>query len=872
MKKKNPKISVVMSCYNRAEYSKLAIESILGQTYKDFEFIIIDDFSEDNTAEVIQDYADKDERIVFIRNKQNMDYNYNLRKGFEIAKGEYIARMDDDDISMPERFEKQVEYLDKHPEITVLGTFIEPIGEGKAESWVTIEDSDELEIAMNFYNPMCHPSVMIRNSFLKENNLNYSEDALYAEEYHLWMKIILAGGKLANLPEELVQYRMHKKSVTQESRTQKIQNKTAEGVRENLLKRFSLNKSEVKRIRKSIFKYPFGKNNKKHVENVLKIMKKHPNIAPIKGIEKFEKRYLGKKSDMHIFFASDNNFAQHLAIAIGSILLNATSLDDLNFYILDGGISDKNKKKIEKMKNIKDFNIEFIKVDDSLFNNCPITNECQHISKQTYYRYIIPKLKPELDKAFYFDCDIVVENSLNDFWNIDLDDKYAAVVEELFMGAYADSKRLGTSNYFNAGVMLINLKKWKEENITEKLFNNTVLLSRQNKILWVDQCVLNYTFNDNVVWLSPKYNLQCNAFYEGKYSAENNKELKTSIYHPVIIHFNSFTKPWSKKTCRHPLWKRYWFYAKRTPFKNKYAEFKIKRKLKNIFALLYRKKKSECENKFYILGIQIAKIVKRDFETKIYFLGINIFSKYNYKKVIDQILYNQKWQNYALSRLNRGQNVIFEYNSGMPMCSDNFSYERVIAFDIDDAPADHKERYLFAANFINKDDKVLDLACGTGYGAALFAKIAKSATGVDIDKYAINFANKIFIEREKNENLHYECKNVFKDPVGKFDKIISFETIEHLENDELFVSKLFDALEDNGKLICSVPNEKVFPFVRKENPFHIKHYTVDDLTKLLTSAGFIIEDIYFQYHEFEEKVLKQTDNEGYTIICIAKKS
>ena len=124
MKSNTPKISVVMSCYNRAEYSKLAIESILNQTYKDFEFIIIDDCSTDNTADVIQEYADKDERIVFIKNKQNMDYNYNLRKGFEIAKGEYIARMDDDDISMPERFEKQVEYLDKHPEITVLGTFI----------------------------------------------------------------------------------------------------------------------------------------------------------------------------------------------------------------------------------------------------------------------------------------------------------------------------------------------------------------------------------------------------------------------------------------------------------------------------------------------------------------------------------------------------------------------------------------------------------------------------------------------------------------------------------------------------------------------------------------------------------------------------
>lgn len=871
MKSNTPKISVVMSCYNRAEYSKLAIESILNQTYKDFEFIIIDDCSTDNTADVIQEYADKDERIVFIKNNANKGLIYSLNLGLEIAKGEYIARMDDDDISMPTRFEKQVEYLDSHPQVTVLGTFIEPIGDDKGESWVTIEDSDELDVAMNFYNPMCHPSVMIRNSFLKEHNLNYSPEALYAEEYHLWMKIILAGGKLANLPEKLVQYRMHKKSVTQASKTQKIQDKTAERVRENLLKRFSLNKDEIKKIRKSIFKYPFAKNNKKCVEDTLKILKKYPNVVSKVGVEKFEKRCLGEKSDIHIFFASDNNFAQHLTVAIASIVLNATSLDNLNFYILDGGISDKNKRKIEKLKKIKNFEIEFIKIDDSLFDLCPITPECQHISKQTYYRYIIPKLKPELDKAFYFDCDIVVENSLNEFWSTDLEDNYAAVVDELYKGAIEDAKRLGTKNYFNAGIMLINLAKWKNENITEKLFKNTELLARQNKILWVDQCVLNYTFNDKVKWLSPRYNLQCNAFYDGKYNENSNEDLAIAKRHPVIVHFNSCTKPWHKKTCKHPLWKSYWFYLKRTPFKNKYGEFKMRKMFGKILSLFYKKKISGTKTKYYILGFPLIKIIKKDFEVKKYFFGIKLISKYNYKKAINQIIHDQKWQNGAIGMLNYELNTIFKYQTGMPICSGNFSYERVIAFDINDAPADHRERYLFANNFINENDKVLDIACGTGYGAAYFAKTAKKVVGVDIDKYAINFANKIFVEREEIKNLSFKCANAFEDKLGKFNKIVSLETIEHIENDELFVSKLYDALEDGGKLICSTPNQTVFPFDRNITPYHIKHYSVSDLTNLLTSAGFVVEEIYFQYHEENERVLKRQDNEGYTVVCIARK-
>ena len=146
----SPKISVVMSCYNRENFVRDAIESILNQTYTDFEFIIIDDCSTDKTPEIIQEYADKDNRIVYIRNEENMDYNYNLRKGFKLAKGEYIARMDDDDISLPERFEKQVSYLDEHPDITVLGSLIDIFGELKIESWVKETDPDVLNILMNF--------------------------------------------------------------------------------------------------------------------------------------------------------------------------------------------------------------------------------------------------------------------------------------------------------------------------------------------------------------------------------------------------------------------------------------------------------------------------------------------------------------------------------------------------------------------------------------------------------------------------------------------------------------------------------------------------------------------------------------------------
>ena len=124
MQTKTPKISVLMSAYNSEKYISESIESILNQTFKDFEFIIINDGSSDNTAKIIQKYAEKDERIRFINSKQNQGIIAALNPGFSMCRGEYIARMDSDDISLPKRFEKQIEYMDKHSECGVLGTSI----------------------------------------------------------------------------------------------------------------------------------------------------------------------------------------------------------------------------------------------------------------------------------------------------------------------------------------------------------------------------------------------------------------------------------------------------------------------------------------------------------------------------------------------------------------------------------------------------------------------------------------------------------------------------------------------------------------------------------------------------------------------------
>lgn len=603
MTNNTPKISVVMSCYNRKDYVSDAIESILNQTYKDFEFIIIDDCSTDGTREIIQKYADKDSRIVFIKNAHNLGLISNLNTGLELAKGEYIARMDDDDISLPERFEKQVKYLDEHQDITVLGTFIETFGKEDSMSWVNECDSSIINIIINFFNPMCHPTVMIRNKFLKEHHLQYAAEALHAEEYDLWKNISLKDGKLANLPEILLKYRVHENSITLSKKTRKIQRDTANKIKTELLKRY-FNPKETNNIITTINKYPFEANNKIFLYNTLNKMKNsysELNLDTEPIVQTIEK-YCGVPSQMEIFFASDDKFTQHLSVAMASILINSLPIETFNFYILDGGISEKNKKKILQLKSIKDFNIEFIKIDDNIFKDCKITNECNHITKQTYYRFIIPQLKPQLQKAFYFDCDVIVNNSLNKFWNINLKDYYVAAIEDFWQEAATYYKSIGISKSFNAGVLLINNKKWLQDNITQKLFLNVKNLN--NKLRWVDQDILNYTFNNNVLFVSPIYNLQQTAFFDTYYSLYSETEMENAKMNPVIIHYSGVLKPWHNK-CLHPLWKKYLIYLKYTPFKTEYYYIFIRKYFKGLHSNILGIQKTEKHKIISFLGFKL---------------------------------------------------------------------------------------------------------------------------------------------------------------------------------------------------------------------------------------------------------------------------
>lgn len=203
--KEQPLISVILPVYNSADYIKASVESILKQTYPHFELIIINDGSTDQSEVILKSFTDS--RIRFV-SQANQGLSKTLNTGISLSHGELIARQDSDDISKPERFEEQVRFLNAHQEVMLLGTratIIDGSGKPTTKAHTHPTSSAELKTDLLFNNPFVHSSVMFRKSILQKSGMYISSDQLF-EDYHLW-SVIAGFGEIANLPQQLLEYR-----------------------------------------------------------------------------------------------------------------------------------------------------------------------------------------------------------------------------------------------------------------------------------------------------------------------------------------------------------------------------------------------------------------------------------------------------------------------------------------------------------------------------------------------------------------------------------------------------------------------------------------------------------------------------------------
>lgn len=202
----NPKVTVLMSVYNGERYLNEAIESILAQTFTDFEYLIIDDASTDRTPEILCSYGDL--RIRIVTNEENFGLTKTLNKGLSLARGEYIARMDADDISMPNRLRKQFNFMEKNPDVGVCGTNVRIVDEnGKKREKIYCPLTDScIKSNLFFCSSFVHPSVFIRRNILDENL--YDSRFRYAQDYELWVRLSKITN-FENIKEALLLYRVH---------------------------------------------------------------------------------------------------------------------------------------------------------------------------------------------------------------------------------------------------------------------------------------------------------------------------------------------------------------------------------------------------------------------------------------------------------------------------------------------------------------------------------------------------------------------------------------------------------------------------------------------------------------------------------------
>ena len=210
-----PSVSVILPVYNSEAFIEKAIQSVLGQSFFDFELIIINDGSTDQSEKIILSFTDA--RIVYLKNEKNFGLIYTLNKGIELAQGKYIARMDADDICLPDRLAKQTAFLDKNENVSAVATVIDFINEQDEKKGVWYLDretitAEQIRRKMPYENCIAHPTVMVRSAIIKK--LKYKPYQENIEDYDLWLRMLNRGLRIEKIDTPLLLYRVHSNSVT----------------------------------------------------------------------------------------------------------------------------------------------------------------------------------------------------------------------------------------------------------------------------------------------------------------------------------------------------------------------------------------------------------------------------------------------------------------------------------------------------------------------------------------------------------------------------------------------------------------------------------------------------------------------------------
>ncbi|EAJ5229378.1 glycosyltransferase family 8 protein [Campylobacter jejuni] len=339
------------------------------------------------------------------------------------------------------------------------------------------------------------------------------------------------------------------------------------------------------------------------------------------------------RKNIHIFFTINDVYSGYLSACMISILDSLDRDYIPYFYIIDGGISEKNKNKLKFLNIGREFYVEFIAVNQDLFKNLPNSSQ-SHISNETNYRFLVSTIKPDLDKCIFLDVDLVAVGDISKLWEICIDDYYmAAVSDQAPLHSESWTLKLPLPYdylYVNTGVTLINLKKWREDNIQELLFQNS---AQYAEILqFPDQDTLNITLYKKIKYLSHIYNaMPVQTYY-------NEKQKQEAFSNPQIIHWAGYKKPWKFPDA--PYAEMFWHYARQTPF---YEEILFKNITQNSLNIIQNSIQGAVErvkaHLSYKLGKEILSVKENKLKVLILpFALILIYVKHKISNLIFKLI------------------------------------------------------------------------------------------------------------------------------------------------------------------------------------------------------------------------------------------
>ena len=261
----NPELSVMMSIYNNMAYLSEAIESILAQTFENFEFLITDDGSTDGSIEIIRYYANMDSRIIPIINSNNMGLGWSLNNMLVRIHAPYIARMDGDDVADAARFARQIDYMEQH-KIDVCGTWCKIIGSSHQKFLKPPTNDADIKATLLFQSAFIDPSTIIRTAIIRKVG-GYRAEADFAHDYDLWVRLIKIA-RMANIPDYLLSYRCHPGQVSRSSAS--IQWNAASNIRRMALKQCGIKASSEEQHIHGLIRYPVMPGSKLQIKTMEK--------------------------------------------------------------------------------------------------------------------------------------------------------------------------------------------------------------------------------------------------------------------------------------------------------------------------------------------------------------------------------------------------------------------------------------------------------------------------------------------------------------------------------------------------------------------------------------------------------------------------